>query len=123
MKSISIIGNVGTPAVMRVSADGKQLISFSVATTNRDKSTTWFSIIGRGSEQLAAYIVKGRQIFVQGDLEVSLYKGNIDLSVFADRIELCGKSTDDNAGKLAPTPQDNAANAKEQNDKEEPMTF
>ena len=71
MKSISIIGNVGTSAVMRVTSDGKQLISFTVATTNRDKTTTWFSILARGSEQLAAYIVTGRQIFVQGDLEVS----------------------------------------------------
>lgn len=118
MKSISLIGNIGNPAQIRVTSDGKKLVSFSVATTNRDKSTTWFSIVGRGSETLLPYLSKGRQVFVQGDLEVSLYKGNIDLSVFADRIELCGKGDNEPQAAHAPTPQDNAGNdtaAKEDN--------
>lgn len=123
MKSISLIGNIGNPAQIRVTSDGKKLVSFSVATTNRDKSTTWFSIVGRGSETLLPYLSKGRQVFVQGDLEVSLYKGNIDLSVFADRIELCGKGDNEPQVTHAPTPQDNAANQAEQAQKEEPLTF
>lgn len=110
MKSVSLIGNIGNPAQVRVTADGKELVSFSVATTNRDKSTTWFGVVGRNSEKLLPYLSKGRQVYVHGDLEVSLYKGNIDLSVFADRIELCGKGDNDTQAEHAPTPQDNAGN-------------
>lgn len=110
MKSVSLIGNIGNPAQVRVTSDGKELVSFSVATTNRDKSTTWFSIVGRNSEKLLPYLSKGRQVYVHGDLDVSLYKGNIDLSVFADRIELCGKGDNDTQVSHAPTPQDNSDN-------------
>ena len=109
MKSVSLIGNIGNPAQVRVTSEGKELVSFSVATTNRDKSTTWFSIVGRNSEKLLPYLSKGRQVYVHGDLDVSLYKGNIDLSVFADRIELCGKGDNDTQESHAPTPQDNAS--------------
>lgn len=110
MKQILVLGNIGNPAQLRVTADGKQLVTFSIAVNNRDKSTTWFSIVGRASEQLLPYLSKGRQVFVMGDLEVKLYNGNIDLSVFADRIELCGKGDNDTQEAHAPTPQDNAGN-------------
>ena len=123
MKSILLIGNIGNPAQIRVTSDGKRLVSFSVATTNRDKSTTWFSIVGRCSETLLPYLSKGRQVFVQGDLDVSLYKGNIDLSVFADRIELCGKGGDEPQATHTPTPQDDAASQEEQSKEEEKLTF
>lgn len=123
MKIVSLIGNIGNPAQVRVTSEGKELVSFSVATTNRDKSTTWFSIVGRNSEKLLPYLSKGRQVFVQGDLEASLYKGNIDLSVFAERIELCGKGDNEPQAAHVPTPQDNAANQQEQPNKEEPLTF
>lgn len=119
MKSVSLIGNIGNPAQVRVTADGKELVSFSVATTNRDKSTTWFGVVGRNSEKLLPYLSKGRQVYVHGDLEVSLYKGNIDLSVFADRIELCGKGDNDTQAEHAPTPQDDAAKDTSGKDKEE----
>lgn len=100
-----LLGNIGNPAQLRVTADGKQLVTFSIAVNNRDKSTTWFSIVGRASEQLLPYLSKGRQVFVMGDLDVKLYNGNIDLSVFADRIELCGNGKEESQNNNPPTPQ------------------
>lgn len=110
MKQVLIMGNIGNPAQMRITADGKQLVTFSIAVNNRDKSTTWFSIVGRASEQLLPYLSKGRQVFVMGDLEVKLYNGNIDLSVFADRIELCGNGKEETPNNNTPTPQTTPTN-------------
>ena len=105
MQTIFILGNIGNPAQTRVTTDGKQLVSFSVAVSGRNKSTTWYSVIGRASENLLPYLSKGRQVFVAGDLESKCYNGNIDLSIFADRIELCGKSGEESPGTYTPTPQ------------------
>lgn len=104
------MGNIGNPAQTRVTAEGKQFITFSIAVNNRDKSTTWFSIIGRVSDNLLPYLSKGRQVFVMGDLEVKSYNGNIDLSVFADRIELCGNGKEETPKNNPPTPQTTPTN-------------
>ena len=104
------MGNIGNPAQTRVTADGKQLVTFSIAVNNRDKSTTWYGIVGRVSDNLLPYLSKGRQVFVMGDLEVKMYNGNIDLSVFADRIELCGNGKEESTDNTPPTPQTTPTN-------------
>lgn len=104
------MGNIGNPAQTRVTADGKQLVTFSIAVNNRDKSTTWYGIVGRVSDNLLPYLSKGRQVFVMGDLEVKMYNGNIDLSVFADRIELCGNGKEETPNNNPPTPQTTPTN-------------
>lgn len=108
MKTISIIGNVGTPAQLRVSADGKQFATFSVAVSERDGSALWFGVIGKVSENLLPYIAKGRQVYVSGDLQAKDYNGKVDLTIYAERIELCGKSGEEQAKSDTPTPQDTA---------------
>lgn len=91
MKQITICGNLGANAVRRTSSDGRELMSFSVAVNDAKNSVTWFNCVC-GVKRNFDYLVKGQAVCVVGDLQAAMYNNNIDLTVYADRIELCGKS-------------------------------
>mgnify|MGYP003547745875 FL=1 len=95
MKSITIIGNLGSQAVRRVASDGKELMSFSVAVNVKDDEPMWFNCIGNLRENLLGYLVKGQTVCVIGDLRLGVYNGRLDLTVSIDRIELCGRRPED----------------------------
>lgn len=95
MKSISIIGNLGSQVVRRVASDGKELMSFSVAVNVKEGDPIWFNCIGNLRENLLNYLVKGQTVCVIGDLRPSVYNGRLDLTVSIDRIELCGRRPED----------------------------
>lgn len=90
MKSITIIGNLGANAVMRTSSDGRQLMTFNVAVNQPNSDPLWFNCIGGMREKLFPFLLKGQCICVIGDLQAQDYKGNLDLQVSIDRVELCG---------------------------------
>lgn len=91
MKNVFIIGNLGANAIRRATSDGRELMTFSVA-VNDKSSTTWFNVVSRFKENQFPYLEKGTQVAVTGDLSVSTFNGQPDLTVNADRIELCGGS-------------------------------
>lgn len=91
MKTITICGNLGANATRRQSSEGKEFMTFSVAVNDAKNNVTWFNCIS-GMRKSFDYLVKGQCVCVIGDLQASLYNNNIDLQVYADRIELCGKS-------------------------------
>lgn len=90
MKSITIIGNIGSNAVVRTTADGRQLMSFSVAVSRKDADPVWFNCVGNNRENLLPFLLKGQGVCVMGDLNAQVYQGKPDLTVNIDRIELCG---------------------------------
>lgn len=93
MKCITIVGNLGANAVMRTTSDGRQLMTFNVAVNqSADKQPIWFNCVANMREKLFGYLLKGQCVIVQGDLSADIYKSQIDLSINADRIELCGKA-------------------------------
>lgn len=93
MKCITIVGNLGSNAVMRTTSDGRQIMTFSIAVNqSNEQPPLWFNVVANMREKLFAYLLKGQCVLVIGDLTPALYKGQIDLSVNADRIELCGKA-------------------------------
>lgn len=93
MKCITIVGNLGSNAVMRTTSDGRQIMTFSVAVNqSNEQPPLWFNVVANMREKLFTYLLKGQCVLVIGDLTPALYKGQIDLSVNADRIELCGKA-------------------------------
>lgn len=108
MKSITIIGNLGSQVVRRVASDGKELMSFSVAVNVKDSDPLWFNCIGNLRENLLDYLVKGQTVCVIGDLRPGVYNGRIDLTVSIDRIELCGRKPENanntNESSLAVAP-------------------
>ena len=95
MKQLTIIGNLGSNAVLRTTSEGKNLMTFSVAVSQRDTDPLWFNCVANYREKLFQYLAKGTNIRVMGDLQVSLYNQKIDLSVNVDKIELCGTKKED----------------------------
>jgi single-strand DNA-binding protein len=73
-----IIGNLGAAPEARFTTSGKQVTSFSVATTERWKdkagqqfeSTEWHRIItwGRLAEICAEYLDKGSRVYIEGKI-------------------------------------------------------
>ncbi len=94
MKEITIIGNIGSNAVLRQTSDGRSLMTFSVAVNNSSNETLWFNCVENYRERLFPYLEKGTQVCVIGDLQAKEYHGKIDLSVNVDKMELCGTKTD-----------------------------
>lgn len=93
MKTITIIGNLGSNAVLRTTSDGRQLMSFNVAVNiGQDKHPLWFNCVGNVREKLMQYLIKGQCVCVIGDLSAGIYKQDIDLSISIDKVELCGKA-------------------------------
>lgn len=101
MKCVTIIGNLGANAVIRTTSDGKQLMTFNVAVNQPNKDPLWFNCVCNMREKLFPFLVKGQSIAAVGDLSVDLYKGQIDLSVNVDRIELTGKAPESAPAKPA----------------------
>lgn len=93
MKQVTIIGNLGANAVRRNTSDGRELMTFSVAVNDRD-NTTWFNCVGAVRQKQFDYLTKGTQVAVTGDLVVKVYKGDPDIQVNIDHIELCGSKKD-----------------------------
>lgn len=97
MKSITIIGNLGANAVRRMTADGRELMSFNVAVNQPNTDPLWFNCIGNLREKLIPYLLKGQCVCVIGDLVPRIYNGGLDLSVSIDKCELCGAKPEDHS--------------------------
>lgn len=78
LNKVMIIGNLGRDAVVKKTESGT-VANFSVATTDRWKDkqtgerrekTEWHdvSVWGRVAETLGEYLVKGKQVYVEGSL-------------------------------------------------------
>ncbi len=87
LQIVSVIGNATKDAERKASKDGISYVTFRLATSNADETRTFYNIVvfGNYGEMLKDSITKGREIFVNGKLQVS-EKGYI--SVVANHIEL-----------------------------------
>lgn len=95
MKTITIIGNLGSNATRRVDGNGRELMTFNVAVNRANDKPIWFNCIGNLREKLLPYLVKGQAVCVIGELNASVYRDSVDLQVSIDKIELCGARPDD----------------------------
>lgn len=105
MKCITISGNLGSNAVMRTTADGRQLMTFNVAVNQQNKDPMWFNCVATMREKLFPYLLKGQCVIVIGDLTADVYQGKVDLSVNVDKCELCGKAPEQNSQTSSETPK------------------
>lgn len=112
----SILGHLGRDAEVKAIND-KQYLSFSVASTekrNNEEVTTWVSVLYPYQESLLPYLKKGQQVFVSGKLKAGIYQSQntfgIDLSVFAQTLQLCGgKKEETTVPAGSPSGQSNQA--------------
>ena len=102
MKNVIIIGNLGSNAVRRMTAEGREIMSFSVAVNDRKENTTWFNCVGSLRPAQFDYLTKGQCVCVTGDLVVGEFNGRPDLSVSVDRIELCGSKREEQQDQQQP---------------------
>jgi single-strand DNA-binding protein len=80
-----IIGNLGADPEMRYTANGNAVTTFNVATSRnynnaegeRVDETEWFTVVtwNRLAETCAQYLVKGRQVFVEGRMQTRSWDG------------------------------------------------
>lgn len=97
MKQILVDGRLGRDAELRVSANGRKYVSFSLANNthvkNEDK-TTWYDVTcfdPNTVENRLEYLKKGKLIFVSGVYDAKAYMGKdgvmrVSESILADRI-------------------------------------
>ena len=119
-------GNLGADAE-RKEINGKMYITFRMGVRTR-RDTQWVSVLYRDSEKLMEYLKKGQSVIISGEPSFNTYvskdgKINIDVSVFANTLDLAGSKGD----TLTTTnqQQDNAsgANSAQNNVKENDLRF
>ena len=79
LNKVMIIGHLGKDPEMRYTPSGRPVTNFSVAVSRswntsdgeRRKETEWFNVVAWGSlaEICNQYLVKGRQVYVEGRLQ------------------------------------------------------
>jgi len=84
MHKITIIGHLGRDPEMRITPEGQNVTSFSVASTRKYKTgageqreeTEWFncSAWGKLAEVCNEYLAKGKQVYVEGRLKSRSYQ-------------------------------------------------
>lgn len=92
MRQLQVIGNIGRDVTVRTNSKGGEFMTFSVAANGRGDKPIWVEVIASKKDGLMPYLVKGKQVFVQGDIALQIFKDAVDVSLFADRIELVGKA-------------------------------
>lgn len=103
MKQIQIIGNIGREPQLVTRTNGKDYLTFSVAVTIPN-GTEWYGVCAPNLEKIRPYLTKGRMVFIQGTPRFSVYKDTVDITIFADSVQLCGGGTRDDAA-TASAPQ------------------
>lgn len=100
--SITIIGRVGKAPETHSFASGKTVAKFSVAVKNGEDKTLWFTVQAwnENSKRVIDTVTKGREVVIQGQLGVNIYKTKKGESATALIINmmsfhLCGKKSQD----------------------------
>ena len=120
LNKIIIIGNVGTDPEMRYTPSGSAVTSFRVATNYRytdsagepKEETEWFGVVAwrKLAEQCNQFLVKGRQVYVEGRLRTRNWEGQdgqkrFTVEIVANRVIFLGRSgtaSIPEAGELEP---------------------
>ena len=132
LNKVILVGNLGRDAELRYTASGTAVSTLNLATTEtwkdkegtKQEKTEWHRIIvwGKTAESLATYLVKGKQILIEGKLQTRQWEdkeGNkrYTTEIKSDRITLLGgggqrddadqrRGSDDHESGIQPTEDD-----------------
>jgi single-strand DNA-binding protein len=83
VNKVILVGNLGRDAELRYTPGGAAVAKFSIATTEvwndkggqRQERTEWHNIDlwGKQAESLSEYLVKGKQVYIEGRLQTDEY--------------------------------------------------
>ncbi len=105
VNKVILIGNLGRDAETRFTANGTARTTFPVATSRRWKDqqtgewreeTDWHNVVLWRQENVAGYLTKGRQVYVEGRLQTRSYEDKKDgkkiyvTEIVADDVILLG---------------------------------
>jgi single-strand DNA-binding protein len=107
VNKVILVGNLGRDAELRYTPGGAAVAKFSIATTEvwndksgqRQERTEWHNIDlwGKQAESLSEYLVKGKQVYVEGRLQTDEYTDKEGVKrkstkVRCDRVVLLGSA-------------------------------
>src|SRR5947208_10656664 len=116
VNKVILVGNLGRDAELRYTPGGAAVAKFSIATTEvwndkggqRQERTEWHNIDlwGKQAESLSEYLVKGKQVYVEGRLQTDEYTDKEGVKrkstkVRCDRVVLLGSGSGRGAGTYA----------------------
>src|SRR5215216_5172470 len=105
VNKVILVGNLGRDAEVRFTPGGQPVATLNLATTEqwndkegqRQEKTEWHRIVlwGKQAESLQQYLVKGKQIYVEGRLQTRQWDDKEGVNRYtteikADRITLLG---------------------------------
>jgi single-strand DNA-binding protein len=105
VNKVILVGNLGRDAEIRYTPGGAAVSKFSIATTEvwndksgqRQERTEWHNIDlwGKQAESLSEYLLKGKQVYVEGRLQTDEYTDKEGIKrkstrVRCDRVVLLG---------------------------------
>jgi single-strand DNA-binding protein len=108
-----LIGNAGRDAELRYTANGTANAQFSLAVNSRrrgqsgewEDQTEWFNIViwAEQAERLSQYIVKGKQLYIEGRLQTRSWdddqgQRHYRTEVIAQTIQLLGSRVEGQGG-------------------------
>jgi len=108
VNKVILIGNLGRDAETKFTPSGTSVTNFSLATTNKWKDkqtgewkeqTQWHRIVYWRAEHVANYLLKGKQVYVEGRLETRTYDDKDGKKVYiteviCDTLQLLGSRQD-----------------------------
>ncbi|HEX4170261.1 MAG TPA: single-stranded DNA-binding protein [Bryobacteraceae bacterium] len=95
VNKVLLIGNLGRDAETKFTPSGASVTRFAVATTRRWKDqqssewkeeTNWTNVVLWRQENLANYLVKGKQVYVEGRLRTHSYDDKDGKKVYATEV-------------------------------------
>ena len=105
VNKVILVGNLGRDAELRYTASGAPVATVNMATTEvwndksgqRQERTEWHRVVlwGRTAESLNEYLVKGKQIYVEGRLQTRQWEDKdgqkrYTTEIRGDRVVLLG---------------------------------
>lgn len=78
LNKVMLIGRVGKDGELRSTAQGKDVLSFSLATSKtwtsngeKKEQTEWHNVVffGKSANTIARWVTKGRKIWVEGEIQ------------------------------------------------------
>jgi len=125
---VILVGNLGADAELRYTGGGMAVANFRIATTEvwkdkdgqKQEQTEWhrISLWGKQAESVAQYLLKGKQVYVEGRIQTRKWQDKegqdrYSTEIKADRVVLLGSGAgggrpqadrDEGAHHAAPAP-------------------
>lgn len=95
MKKITVIGNVGRVPTLRTNSKGTEFYEFSVAVNGKEDVCLWVSVILRKTfEKIVPYLTKGKNVYVEGDFGLEVFRNEPSVTIYANDVQLLGNKNE-----------------------------